>query len=252
MTGTRALAPRREPGSNDFWIDGIRFRVSGGSSDQTSDDGVVLLKPWSFVEAELDAVASIDVQRMLEVGVFQGGSAVIWMLARDLERYIGIDHRSLDIAFPSAVTRHPAWETVRLFGGVSQDDGTAIRPLLSRELTGPLDLVVDDGSHQYLLTRRTFEICFPRLRPGGAYLIEDWAWAHHPPFTSPEHPWHGNPSLANLVFRLVVLVAMRPDVIERLIVRRPFVIAIRGNAELDDDFDIDETAGSPRRLSELI
>jgi hypothetical protein len=51
---------------------------------------------------------------------------------------------------------------------------------------GPLDLVVDDCSHLYEPTRASFNELFPRLRPGGAYVIEDWVWAHTP--LDSEHP----------------------------------------------------------------
>ena len=40
----------------------------------------------------------------------------------------------------------------------------------------PLDLVVDDCSHQYEATRASFNELFPRLRAGGLYTIEDWDW----------------------------------------------------------------------------
>ena len=38
----------------------------------------------------------------------------------------------------------------------------------------PLDLVIDDASHLYGPTMASFEVLFPRLRPGGLYVIEDW------------------------------------------------------------------------------
>ena len=41
------------------------------------------------------------------------------------------------------------------------------------------DLIVDDASHLYRPTLASFEVLYPRLRPGGTYVIEDWAGDHH-------------------------------------------------------------------------
>jgi len=43
-----------------------------------------------------------------------------------------------------------------------------------------VDLVIDDASHFLFETRESFRFLFPRLRPGGIYIIADWGWAHWP------------------------------------------------------------------------
>jgi hypothetical protein len=43
--------------------------------------------------------------------------------------------------------------------------------------SAPLDLVIDDASHRAAPTVASFEVLFPRLAPGGRYVIEDWAQA---------------------------------------------------------------------------
>ena len=40
-------------------------------------------------------------------------------------------------------------------------------------LPAQLDIILDDGSHKYLDQQRTLHVLFPRLRPGGFYIIED-------------------------------------------------------------------------------
>jgi SAM-dependent methyltransferase len=40
-------------------------------------------------------------------------------------------------------------------------------------LPAQLDIILDDGSHKYLDQQRTLHVLWPRLRPGGFYIIED-------------------------------------------------------------------------------
>ena len=61
----------------------------------------------------------------------------------------------------------------------------------------------------YAQTRASFEVLFPRLRPGGLYIIEDWAWTYWEEFRPP-HPWAKEVPLARLVIELVELVGGGP------------------------------------------
>jgi SAM-dependent methyltransferase len=228
-------------GSQDFILEGIRFKVllGGYTSRDTDKEGVVLLKPWPFVQDEIAALGDLGVRRMLEFGIYKGGSAVLWSLLLPLERYVGVDLQERELAFPEDVTTHQRWRAVRLFGGVSQADRAAVRGILATEFSRPLDLVVDDASHQHLLTKAAFETAFPHLRPGGIYLVEDWAWAHRPgPWRDPTHGWFNAPSLVNLIFELTLLSASRPDIIPRIVITPGFVAVHRGTAKLGEDFTI--------------
>jgi len=73
--------------------------------------------------------------------------------------------------------------------GTSQCDGDKLSQIVLGELADELDLVVDDASHTYEETRASFEFLFPLLSPGGIYVIEDWSWAHHPDYQSPDAPF---------------------------------------------------------------
>jgi hypothetical protein len=62
---------------------------------------------------------------------------------------------------------------------VDQSDRSVVPRIIDEEFgSTPLDLVTDDASHLLDLTRASFEMLFPRLRPGGTYIIEDWNWEH--------------------------------------------------------------------------
>jgi hypothetical protein len=87
----------------------------------------------------------------------------------------------------------------------SQCDGEILRQIVLGELVDELDLVVDDASHTYEETKTSFEFLFPLLHPGGIYVIEDWSWAHHPNYQSPDAPFSGRHALSNLLFEQIML-----------------------------------------------
>ncbi|MFC9437645.1 hypothetical protein [Nocardia sp. NPDC057030] len=50
------------------------------------------------------------------------------------------------------------------------------------EVTGPLDIIIDDGSHVSAHVIATFNALFPALRHGGIYVIEDLQTSYWPHF----------------------------------------------------------------------
>jgi methyltransferase family protein len=90
-------------------------------------------------------------------------------------------------------------ERIRIFQG-SQDDPAVIERLLAE--TGPLDVVIDDGSHLNAHVLRTFELLFPHLRDGGIYAVEDLQTAYWPKFGGSHDPDAPHTSMA-LLKRLV-------------------------------------------------
>ena len=70
-------------------------------------------------------------------------------------------------------------DVVRPYYGVDQSDRTRLSEIVEEEFgTTPLDLVIDDASHLYDETLASFEVLYPRVRPGGLFIIEDWAADH--------------------------------------------------------------------------
>jgi len=91
--------------------------------------------------------------------------------------------------------------------------------ILEKEFSEPIDLVVDDASHCYEETKATFEIVFPYIRPGGIYVIEDWAWAHVPEGQRSDHYLSHRFALTNLVFELVMIYGANSGVMEGIELR---------------------------------
>lgn len=108
--------------------------------------------------------------RMLEIGVFQGGSLEMWRSYLGAEATIhGLD---LDPACAERVT-----PPNRVHIG-SQDDPELLRRVVAE--MGGLDVVLDDGSHIGRHQWVSFAVLFPLLAEGGLYLIEDLHTSYWP------------------------------------------------------------------------
>lgn len=101
--------------------------------------------------------------RLLEIGVFRGGSLGMWRKYFGGESIIfGID------SDPSCADLNGLAGQVRIG---SQDDPDFLREVV-REMGG-VDIVLDDGSHQTKHQIESFKILFPEMSEGGVYMVED-------------------------------------------------------------------------------
>jgi hypothetical protein len=91
----------------------------------------------------------------------------------------------------------------------------------------------------YDLTKASFEALFPFLRPGGLYIIEDWAWAHWKNFDAPAH-WSLKTEPTKLIFELVEATGTSKELISSLIIMQGFMVAERAQTELPGRFKLDE------------
>ena len=126
---------------------------------------------------------------------------------------------------------------IRTYWGTDQTDSARLRSLMTRELSGGLNLVIDDASHLYEPTKRSFEILFPCVEPSGLYIIEDWAWSLWPEFQAKDHPWADQKPLSKLVFDLIEVAgswSSGPKLIESIAVYQGFAAVERGNVKITD------------------
>lgn len=114
---------------------------------------------------------------LLEIGVggyedpAQGGASLrMWRDYFPQARIFGID-----IHDKRAVQE----DRVRIFQG-SQDDPVFLAAVVQE--TGPLDIVIDDGSHRNDHVIASFEALFPHLREGGIYAVEDTQTSYWPAY----------------------------------------------------------------------
>ena len=101
--------------------------------------------------------------RLVEVGVFSGGSIDMWRtcLGHGCE-VVGVDVEPACQAYEAP--------GVRIFIG-DQADRAFWRRLKAD--VGPVDVVIDDGGHLPDQQITTMEEMLPQLRPGGVYICED-------------------------------------------------------------------------------
>jgi predicted O-methyltransferase YrrM len=103
--------------------------------------------------------------RMLEIGLYNGGSFRMWrdFLPNTVLHGIDIDPRTL--AYQDEVAN----SQVRL---VDQGDPAALEAFVA-ELGGNYDFILDDGGHTMVQQIVSFEVLWPQIMPGGIYAIED-------------------------------------------------------------------------------
>jgi cephalosporin hydroxylase len=193
---------------------------------------------------------TFDPRRVFEVGIWAGGSVVLWNELLRPERLVAVDlERRSAIGRESAANLDEYLrirpEQVRLFWETDQADAPRLRDIVRRDLDDRLDLVIDDASHFYGPTKRSFETLFPLVRPGGWYVIEDWRWDFNPSFRAPDHPWATEPPLSPLVLELMELLASGSELVRRIIASSGVVFLERGPAEIPEPFRIEDWNARP-------
>ena len=102
---------------------------------------------------------------ILELGVREGWSMKMWHDYFENSLICGIDNDAEGLC-PKSFS-----EDRIIFELGSQDDKEFLNDVCDRH--GPFDIIIDDCSHVSTLTIKSFLALFPRLKPGGIYIIED-------------------------------------------------------------------------------
>lgn len=91
---------------------------------------------------------------------------------------IGLDLYPKTLDLPANVTVYTG----------SQNDPAVLQQIHDKH--GDFDVVIDDASHVSSLTIESFELLWPRLKPGGFYVVEDTHGSYHSWFygASEAHP----------------------------------------------------------------
>ncbi len=100
---------------------------------------------------------------VVEIGIYQGGSLTMW------KEYFGAGCRIVGVDIDPACKAHEADGIDVIIG--SQDDPAVIDRILATY--GPVDIVIDDGSHMMKHMIATMNLLYPKISPTGVYLVED-------------------------------------------------------------------------------
>jgi cephalosporin hydroxylase len=228
-------------GPSEFAMRDVRFRVvtQDYHRHRTTADEVIILKDLRWFEYYGELIRERNVVNLVELGIFEGGSTLLFALLFEWLQITAIDLRGPDAPVLEYFRRLGLEDRVNLCYGVSQDDRDAVDKAVSAKFgSQAIDMIVDDASHLYAPTRASFEILFPRLRHRGVYIIEDWAWAHWPG-TFQNDQWIDEPALSNLVFELIMLAGSRYDLIDKIDIRHGTIAAFKNADRPLPDFRLD-------------
>lgn len=225
-----------------FTISDIEYvcRPITGRFPSTPDQFCLLKARWQ-VEWYSQLLSELGPRTVVEVGMYDGASMALCEELAHPRKLVGIDRRpTASTALNDFIATRGVQPTVRPFYGVDQTDVGRLDEILTAEFgDDPLDLVVDDASHLLDATRVTFNTVYPRLRPGGMYVIEDW-----PMHVVPEM----SPPLTLLLFELTLACSDAPGVVANVTVNRNYAVVTRGPAELDaSTFDLSQRYGPHAR-----
>lgn len=102
------------------------------------------------------------IDRLLEIGVAGGRSVGTWAEVLPETLIVGVDNDPACLLHQR--TRIPV---------VLADAADPAKMAAVSTLYGPFDVVIDDGSHDHHDVNMAFEELYPRLAPGGLYVVED-------------------------------------------------------------------------------
>jgi predicted O-methyltransferase YrrM len=112
--------------------------------------------------------------RVLEIGLYNGGSLRMWRDYLPNATLHGIDIDPRTLAYQEEVPN----SQVRL---VDQADAHALDAFVA-ELGGNYDFILDDGGHTMEQQIVSFEVLWPQVMPGGVYVIEDLGTSYVPSY----------------------------------------------------------------------
>jgi cephalosporin hydroxylase len=226
---------------DEFEIDGINFTLDitpGPNRRQSTNSNFTLVKTRSYLSDYID-LSKESFPHILELGLFQGGSLVFFDKIFKPEKMVGLEISSKKI---DALENYIKTESphITTYYKSSQDDVRLLKSIVEKDLDGRLDLVVDDASHLYEQTKKSISTLFPLMKPGGIYVIEDWAWSHRPGSQNKKHPWYSKPALTNLVFEIITELGSGKE-IESILINNNLV-RIRKSKNSDSQTIFEEAA----------
>lgn len=247
----------RWTGEAEFELGGLSFFMNYGNYavDQGDATRFHILKDHLFFSVYDEIFRSNAIRNMVEIGFFDGGSTLYFLKRYPIEKLVALDIRGNIEALETAIDAHSLRDRLHVGYSVSQADRDAVLSHMAFLNGDPADLIIDDASHDYDLSKACFEICFPLVRPGGFYILEDWSWAHaaatQPGGSLFDH-FKDKKALSNLLFEIQALMASLPGLIDNITVYRNCAVIKRGDVPIDAGFSMDGLTRNRGRSFDLI
>jgi hypothetical protein len=104
--------------------------------------------------------------KLLEIGIYKGGSLLLWRDYFPRGTIVGID-----LQLPDTLADE---ERIHIFQG-NQKDTAFLSKVANQTAPEGFDIIIDDASHLGELTKVAFWHLFDNhLKPAGLYVVEDW------------------------------------------------------------------------------
>jgi len=246
--------------SKIVWTETGKFQVGsqtfqtqtfGPKMDTASDAFILYKEPKHFELYSSWWPASFAPSDVLELGIWAGGSVVFWNEMIQPKQLSGLDIEKPESLGPDNWANVQRYQNqhgsvVRLYWNTSQGDSAAVGRIIKEDFPTGIDFVIDDASHFYSLSRASFEIIFPHVRPGGWYVIEDWPWDVVDPFPGQEGFLRSGHPLSLLITDLVRMTGTEKNFVAAVYVIRSFTFVQRGPAPLQSGFSIADHLPKPK------
>ena len=196
--------------------------IASGAFDSTPSDGADPLVVWKTIDMVNQlarVIADVKPRRIFELGIANGGSTALLAALAPEATVVAVEIESRVKALDEHIDRRHLSRRIRPHYSVDQADRELIRRIVADEFGDePIDLVIDDASHRLDATRSSLDTLFPLVRPGGCYLIEDWAWAHLDiSWAESAEDWlPGGEPMSQVVYELMMVMGSQRDIIRRM------------------------------------
>src|SRR5258708_24042964 len=153
--------------------DDLVFRLQQSRSEEPARDGeaftlykdkVLVDQVDNFLARQPDFLP----RRILELGIWDGGSAIFWFKVFNPDKLVALDisTRGDSEHFAQYIAQRDIARRVKTYWGVDQADQARLRAFAIDEFQGGLDFVIDDASHLHGPPRSSSEALFPMIVPG--------------------------------------------------------------------------------------
>jgi predicted O-methyltransferase YrrM len=166
------------PVGSVFEVDNTRFRID--FFHPSTPKQMIIRKPADLIDGYPSLLEQFHPQTIVELGIGSGGSTALLALLTDPEKLVALELEPEPVAaLTQFIDGRGLGDRVRTYYGVNQGDRARLAEIAQQEFNGnSIDLVIDDASHLLDETQASFEVLYPLVTPGGAYVIEDWS-SHH-------------------------------------------------------------------------